>query len=82
MHRARCSLLFNATALPLGAAAVPNFFPCTRHNFLIYRGLKSRNLFIFPDFNQLASWRIRIIVYFWNEVPYRGLGAEKLSAGG
>ena len=20
--------------------------------------------------------------YFWNEVPYRGLGAEKLSAGG
>ena len=26
-HRARCGLLFNATALPLGAAAAPNFFP-------------------------------------------------------
>ena len=28
MHRARCGLLFNTTALPLGAAAAPNFFPC------------------------------------------------------
>ena len=28
MHMARCGLLFNATALPLGAAAAPNFFPC------------------------------------------------------
>ena len=28
MHRARCGLLFNATALPLGAAAAANFFPC------------------------------------------------------
>ena len=37
----------------------------TRHNFLIHRGLKSRNLFIFPDFNQPASWRIRIIVYIY-----------------
>ena len=36
----------------------------TRHNFLIHRGLKSQNLFVFPDFNQLASWRIRIILYF------------------
>ena len=30
-----------------------------RRNSLIHRGLKSRNLFVFPDFNQLASWRIR-----------------------
>ena len=29
MHRARCGLLFSATALPLGVAAAPNFFPCT-----------------------------------------------------
>ena len=28
MHRTRCGLLFNATALLLGAAAAPNFFPC------------------------------------------------------
>ena len=37
----------------------------TRHNFLIHRGLNSRNLFVFPDFNELASWRIRIIVYIY-----------------
>ena len=30
MHRTRCGLLFNATALSLGAAAAPNFFPCAR----------------------------------------------------
>ena len=41
-----------------------NICSLTRHSFIIHRGLKSRNLFVFPDFNQLASWRIRKIVYF------------------
>ena len=35
MHRARYGLLFSATALPLGVAAAPNFFPC---RLLFYGG--------------------------------------------
>ena len=49
MHRARCGLLFNATALPLGAAAAPNFFPCDESREfssrqLSYSRIKSKRL--------------------------------------
>ena len=41
-----------------------------RRCFFLYRSNKSNIILESP------------IVFFWNEVPYRGLGAEKLSAGG
>ena len=37
MHRARCDLLFNTTALPLGTAAAPNFVRCSVLGYAIYR---------------------------------------------
>ena len=54
MHRARCGLLFSATALPLGVAAAPNFFPCSSVIFRI------QTLYIVLQFCYLHfHWRER-----------------------
>ena len=39
------------------------------------------SFYIFENRHMVYSY-FKIIQNFWNEVPYRGLGAEKLSAGG
>ena len=40
-----------------------------------------RRLYLVPSMYNISMVLVRLY-YFWNEVPYRGLGAEKLSAGG
>ena len=49
MHRARCGLLFSATALPLGVAAAPNLFLCRRMEMKIRR-LPSRRDVMEPEY--------------------------------